>query len=173
MTRTVSGRTLSPDPGREDTLKDLDLQSLTRRTIARLEKAIDRRLPFAAAIHNHTDIRHVHGIFLLRGRLSRAAFRRLQQAVHAEATRDASLQRKARDLFIQNPRMRPLHTRLRLARSRGGRAAPLTQPGCRSCGYGQYSGLPAFKTTCPMCHARLRQENRLRFQLHPERGRRG
>jgi hypothetical protein len=56
---------ISPDPGKEDALKDLDLQQTTRRTIARLEKAIGRRLPFVAAVHNdHTDKRHVHGILL-------------------------------------------------------------------------------------------------------------
>lgn len=159
---------ISPDPGQEDTLKDLDLQQLTRRTIAKLQKAINRRLPYVAAIHDHTKTRHVHGVFLLRGRLSKAAFRKLQQAVHAEATRGALLQRKARDLFIQNPRNRVLHTRLRLAQAKGGKVAQV-QPGCRSCGYGQFTGIPRFRTHCPTCRAPLRETHRPRFQLREER----
>lgn len=159
---------ISPDPGQEDTLKDLDLQQLTRRTIAKLQKAINRRLPFVAAIHDHTGIRHVHGVFLLRGRLSKTAFRKLQESVHAGATRDARLQRKARDLFIQNPRNRVLHARLGLARARGGKM-PQTQPGCRSCGYGQFSGLPSFKAHCPMCRAPLRETRQPRLHLREER----
>jgi hypothetical protein len=106
----------------------------------------------------------VHGFFILRGRLSREAFRELQKTVHGEATRDATLQRKARDLFLQNPRNQALHVRLRLGRSRGGRA-PQVQPGCRSCGYGEFSGLPSYMGSCPMCHARLRDTQKPRLQL--------
>ncbi|HMA89041.1 MAG TPA: hypothetical protein VKP89_09900, partial [Burkholderiales bacterium] len=61
------------DPKHEDSRKDLDLPFITRRTIRKLEKAVGRRLFFVAAVHNadHTPIRHVHGIFLVSGRLSK------------------------------------------------------------------------------------------------------
>jgi hypothetical protein len=84
---------ISPDPRREDRRKDLDLPYITRRTIRELEKALGRRLFFVAAVHNadHTPIRHVHGIFLVRGRLSREHFGLLQEVARAESTRQAVL----------------------------------------------------------------------------------
>lgn len=70
---------ISPDPKGEDSLKDLDLRHITRRMIRRMEKAVGRSLFFVAAVHNadHTSIRHVHGIFLVRGRLSKRHFNAL------------------------------------------------------------------------------------------------
>jgi hypothetical protein len=57
-----------------------------------------RRLFFVAAVHNdHTPIRHVHEVFLVQGRLSREHFRLLQEVARAESTRQAVLQRQARD----------------------------------------------------------------------------
>jgi hypothetical protein len=84
----LSSSSLCPDPKREDSGKDLDLPYITRRTIRKLEKAIGRRLYFVAAVHNadHTPIRHVHGIFLVKGRLSREHFRVLQEVARAEST---------------------------------------------------------------------------------------
>jgi hypothetical protein len=52
---------LSPDPGREDSKRDLNMQKLTRQMMRRLEKRLGTGLPWAAALHDdHTDIRHVH-----------------------------------------------------------------------------------------------------------------
>lgn len=84
---------VSPDPKREDSLKDLDLRYITRRTIRKMEKAVGRRLLFFAAVHNadHTNLRHVHGIFVVRGRLSKEHFRALQEVARAESTREAQL----------------------------------------------------------------------------------
>src|SRR5512132_2280296 len=96
---------ISPDPKREDSGKDLDLPYITRRTMRKLEQAIGRRLYFVAAVHNadHTPIRHVHGIFLVRGRLSKEHFRLLQEIARAESTREALLQRQARPHPHQSP----------------------------------------------------------------------
>ena len=63
-----------------------------------------------AAVHNadHTPIRHVHGIFLVRGRLSKEHFRALQEVARAESTREALLQRQARNLIRTSPRYQVL-----------------------------------------------------------------
>jgi hypothetical protein len=52
---------LSPDPGGEDTKRDLKMQQLTRTMMQRLAKRLKTPIPWAAALHDdHTDIRHVH-----------------------------------------------------------------------------------------------------------------
>src|SRR5512132_2848341 len=83
---------ISPDPKREDSGKDLDLPYITRRTMRKLEQAIGRRLYFVAAVHNadHTPVRHVHGIFLVKGRLSKEHFRLLQEVAPGRVDTRAS-----------------------------------------------------------------------------------
>src|SRR5512132_788022 len=157
---------ISTDPAKEDTSKDLDLPHITRRTIRKIDCAIGRRLYFVAAVHNdHTSVRHVHGIFLVRGRLSKEHFRLLQETARAEATREALFQRKARDLVLSNPRYRTFSILSRpLSRGRGGRT-PLMQPGCRSCGYGEFSGIPSYRNFCPLCRASLKTDRLPRLLL--------
>jgi hypothetical protein len=165
---------ISPDPKREDSLKDLDLPFITRRTIRKLEKAVGRRFFFVAAVHNadHTPIRHIHGIFLVSGRLSKEQFRLLQEVARAEATSGALLLRRARDLALQHPRYQALASGRRLLiRGRGAARVPKMQPGCRTCGFGEFGGLPAYKTHCPICRTSLREERQVRFRLHAQEGR--
>ena len=111
-----------------------------------------------AAVHNadHTPIRHVHGIFLVRGRLSKEHFRLLQEVARAESTREALLQRQARDLIRTSPRYQVLsRIRREIIRGRGGGSVAKVQPGCRNCGFGEFSGIPGNRTHCPLCHASL------------------
>ena len=72
---------LNFDPVREDTYKDLDIQHITRQTISHLGKLLGRDLQFVATVHNadHTPLRHVHGFFLVQGRLSREKFQRASE----------------------------------------------------------------------------------------------
>jgi hypothetical protein len=163
---------ISPDPKREDSLKDLDLPFITRRTIRKLEKAVGRRFFFVAAVHNHTPIRHIHGIFLVSGRLSKEQFRLLQEVARAEATSGALLLRRARDLALQHPRYQALASGRRLLiRGRGGARVPKVQPGCRTCGFGEFGGIPAYKTHCPLCRTSLKEERPVRFRLDRQEGR--
>jgi predicted Zn-ribbon and HTH transcriptional regulator len=165
---------ISPDPKREDTInKDLDLQHITGRTIRRLEKAVGRQLFFVAAVHaDHTSVRHVHGIFIVKGRLSREHFRALAEVARAESTREALLQRKALDLLRENPRYQTLsRMRRELAPGRAGGRVSKVQPGCRNCGFGEFGGLPAYKTHCPICRVSLRQEHPVKFRLNSQEGR--
>jgi hypothetical protein len=153
---------ISPDPRREDTYKDLDLQHVTRQTIKRIERQLGRHFQFVATVHNdHTLHRHVHGIFLLQGRLSKEEFRALAKTAYKTATQQARLQRKAQDRVRQNPRYRSLNHSLTkdfTPNWRGREYNPLpSQSGCSSCGYGQLTGIPRYLYRCPNCHARLKQ----------------
>jgi predicted Zn-ribbon and HTH transcriptional regulator len=149
---------ISPDPKREDTYKDLDLQHITRQTLLRLEKQLGRHFQFVATVHNdHTPHRHVHGIFLLQGRLSKEEFRALQKTVYKTATQQAHLQRKAQDRVRQNPRYRSLNQSVSTPR-RWRSIKPLRfQPACQSCGYGQFTGIPIYLSHCPVCHRSLKR----------------
>lgn len=52
---------LSPDPRREDTRRDLNMQKLTRAMMRSLERRLHTPIPWAAALHDdHTNIRHCH-----------------------------------------------------------------------------------------------------------------
>jgi hypothetical protein len=156
---------ISPDPKREDTYKDLDLQHITRQTLLKLEKQLGRHFEFVATIHNdHTPHRHMHGIFLLQGRLSKEKFRALQVTAYKTATHSARLQRKALDRVREHPRYRTFnryhaHTQVVSVQRLGRSLKPLRlQSGCRSCGYGQFTGIPYYLSYCPMCHARLKRD---------------
>jgi hypothetical protein len=153
---------ISPDPRQEDTYRDLDLQHVTRQTIKRIEKQLGRHFQFVATVHNdHTPHRHVHGIFLLQGRLSKEEFRALAKTAYKTATQQAHLQRKAQDRVRQNPRYHSFNHNLTKAFTpnwRGREYKPLrSQSGCSSCGYGQLTGIPRYLYRCPNCHARLKQ----------------
>jgi hypothetical protein len=90
---------LSPDPKREDRLKDLDLQHITRKTIRQLQAQLGRPVQLIATIHDdHAPHRHVHGIMIMHGRLSREDFKRLRET----ATQEAKFQRRTLDLAREN-----------------------------------------------------------------------
>jgi hypothetical protein len=178
---------VSPDPKKEDTYKDLDLEHLTRQTILALERQLGLTLPFAAVIHpaDHTPLRHVHGVFLLPKRLSKAAFRALQQVAWTSATAQARLQRRAREMVRGNSYFRALpltqflrgyreHTQAVRHRARiGGRRSlrtvrvfargyrpPRLQRGCSHCGFGITTGVSAFLSLCPQCGRGLGRQSR-------------
>jgi hypothetical protein len=178
---------INPDPAKEDTYKDLDLEHLTRQTIQALERKLGLSLPFVAVLHpaDHTNLRHVHGIFLLPRRISQAAFKKLRQVAWTTATAQARLQRRARDRVRENPRNRRLalskaFTRswekpqavrskaqgralLRLKPRRRGVRPPRFQRGCSSCGFGRVTGLSVFLAVCPQCGRPLTRERKLRL----------
>jgi hypothetical protein len=165
------------DPTREDSRKDIDLVRLTRHTIRVLEARLGRQLPFAATIHNadHSPLRHMHGIFLLQQRLSRAQFYELRRLAWHTATAEARRQRRLLDLVRENPRLRflaqarlltqPRRLTQTVSAQRRDRAyRPLRlQHGCHHCGYGQVTGIPTWRTSCPSCRTPLKKEQALRL----------
>jgi hypothetical protein len=86
---------ISPDPALEDTLKDLDLREIMDQTMLALQSKFPKQqLEYFAAIHtDHTDIRHVHVVALLRGRLTKGHLRHLKDT----ATQEALSQRQTLD----------------------------------------------------------------------------
>src|SRR4030095_2845424 len=63
---------LSPDPSKEDTKRDLNMQKLTRQMMQRLEKRLKTTIPWAGALHaDHTDIRNVHILAAIPRRLQK------------------------------------------------------------------------------------------------------
>jgi hypothetical protein len=141
---------LSPDPKREDRFKDLDLEHLTRKTIRQLQEQLGRPLEFIATIHDdHAPHRHMHGILILQGKLSREDFTLLRDS----ATQEARLQRRTLDVARENLKY--------LVRNREGRewqprvrSRPAKIHMCPDCGVMQNK----YASECFNCGASLRQE---------------
>jgi hypothetical protein len=86
---------ISPDPQKEDTLKDLYLWHITEQTMLTLEDRLKIQVPFIAAEHDdHTDNRHTHVLACVSGKLKPQDFQALRQS----ATAAALTQRQERDL---------------------------------------------------------------------------
>jgi hypothetical protein len=82
---------LSPDPIKEDTKRDLNMQKLTRQMMQRLEKRLKTKIPWAGSLHDdHTDKRHVHILAAIPRRLKTYE---LEALIH-EATRICLDQRR-------------------------------------------------------------------------------
>ena len=157
---------ISPDPAKEDTYKDLDLQLVTRQTILKLEKQLGRSVWFVATEHNdHAPHRHIHGIFLISGKLTREEFKSLSRSLRFAATQESHLQRKAHDAVRLHPRHQVLVWSVRSVTRGSGAAPQRTQPGCRSCGYGELTGIPVYLSYCPLCLTRLGKERTVRLEL--------
>jgi hypothetical protein len=82
---------LSPDPSKEDTKRDLNMQKLTRQMMQRLEKRLKTTIPWAGALHDdHTDKRHVHILAAIPRRLQKYEL----EALIKEATTICKEQRR-------------------------------------------------------------------------------
>ena len=85
---------ISPDPATEDTKRDLFLQEVTHKTLDMLEQRIGKSVSYVASIHDdHTDIRHVHVLAVVKGRLYPEDFKAMRET----ATTVSVQQRKSRD----------------------------------------------------------------------------
>jgi hypothetical protein len=87
---------MSPDPETEDKPRDLPLRQIFTNTMLNLEERLHQPIQWVAAIHDdHTDKRHIHAVAIIKGRLKREDL----EALISSATREAQLQRGARDLM--------------------------------------------------------------------------
>jgi hypothetical protein len=148
---------LNFDPRKEDRRRDLDLRSITRQTILALEERLQRTIRFIAVEHNdHTALRHIHAIALIKlGRgekLTREDFRALRNV----ATQKALFQGKARDL-LQHYQLTRSYAQRYIAMA-GGRARrrrklrALTPVHSCSCGSKEsMKRLKDGKYWCPLC----------------------
>jgi hypothetical protein len=82
---------ISTDPLCEDTLRDLDLRRVMEQTMLTVQSRFQgQKIQYFAAIHtDHSDIRHVHVLALIKGRLSKQDLR----VIRAAATGEAKAQR--------------------------------------------------------------------------------
>ena len=86
---------ISPDPQKEDSKKDLYLQSITEHTMLALDDGLKKNIQFLAVTHSdHTDIRHVHVMACVKERIEKPDLKALREA----ATEAALFQRQELDL---------------------------------------------------------------------------
>lgn len=92
---------VNPDPKREDNRHDLDLRDLTEQTMSILTDKFHQRqqiVQWVAAVHaDHTELRHVHILAVVPGRLTEHDFARMREA----ATTASVAQRKELDRHLQ------------------------------------------------------------------------
>src|SRR5918992_2008175 len=144
-------------PTKEDTRKDLNLWEITRITLEHIKTQFGDSVPFVATIHDdHTLLRHVHGFFIVEGRLSREEFAKIK-GLWKIASFEARRQRKRLDGMHASQRYKKLLPLLekykrkhQQGRGRRGRTIRM-QPACQHCGYGGRSGMPAYLLVCPVC----------------------
>jgi hypothetical protein len=153
-------------PQREDTRKDLNLWAITRKTLAHIKTHFGDSVPFVATIHNdHTPLRHVHGFFIVGGRLSREEFAKIK-GLWKVATAEARSQRRRLDRMHESlhyKKLLPLIEKYKRKREqgRGRRMRDIRmQPACQRCGYGGMYGMPAYFLVCPSCKQWLTSSRR-------------
>jgi hypothetical protein len=90
---------LSPDPKQEDKKRDLHMREVTEKTMLRFEERMNKQVQWVAAVHaDHTEIRHVHIVAVVAGRLQRQDFQALPQVLRGAATEACMEQRRELDL---------------------------------------------------------------------------
>jgi hypothetical protein len=144
-------------PTKEDTRKDLNLWEVTRKTLEQIKTKFGDSVPFVATIHDdHTQLRHVHGFFMVEGRLSKEEFTKIK-GLWKIASFEVRRQRNRLDCMHKSLRFQKLLPLIeKYKRKRGqGRGVRMRdirmQPACQHCGYGGRSGIPAYFLTCPIC----------------------
>jgi predicted Zn-ribbon and HTH transcriptional regulator len=150
-------------PLKEDTRKDLNLWEITRKTLEQIKTQFGDSVPFVATIHDdHTLLQHVHGFFIVEGRLPREEFakiRGLWKATSFEARRQRRRLDRMRE-GIRFKKLLPLIENYKRKREQG-RGKQMRnirlQPACVHCGYGGRDGMPAYLLTCPSCKNWLTQ----------------
>jgi hypothetical protein len=162
---------ISPDPTKEDSLRDLNLAQLTVQTMMELENRLKTHILFAAVEHNdHAPHRHVHVLAILNRKLVRADINFLRD----KATSATLLQRRILDLKQERSQSvkyklskKPLAAGrvVRTNRASGVSSAPprRIRPACPSCSEGNAE--PMRKLSKPpqmqlMRHCRQTNRNR-------------
>src|SRR5687768_1086247 len=89
-------------PLKEDTRKDLNLWEITRKTLEQIKSQFGDSVPFVATIHDdHTALRHIHGFFIVDGRLPKEEFAKIK-GLWKVASKEVWRQRKRLDRMRQS-----------------------------------------------------------------------
>ena len=150
-------------PVKEDTRKDLNLWEITQKTLEHIKTQFGDSVPFVATIHDdHTLLRHIHGFFIVEGRLPKEEFAKIK-GLWKVASAEVWRQRRHLDRMHKSLRYRkllPLIEKYKHKREQR-RGRPMReirmQPACQHCGYGGRDGMPAYLLTCPSCKNWLTQ----------------
>ncbi|HET9786264.1 MAG TPA: hypothetical protein VFP47_03970, partial [Pyrinomonadaceae bacterium] len=134
-------------PVKEDTRKDLNLWDITRKTLEQIKSQFGDSVPFVATIHDdHTALRHIHGFFIVEGRLSKEEFAKIKglwKVASAEVWRQRSrLDRMRQSLGYQNSN--PFLKTTNANEGRGGEC------GCKTSGCSRHVSTAAMGA-CPAC----------------------
>ena len=150
-------------PVKEDTRKDLNLWEITKKTLEHIKTQFGDSVPFVATIHDdHTLLRHVHGFFIVQGKLPKEEFAKIR-GLWKVASKEVRRQRRRLDGMHASrgyKKLLPLIEKYKRKhqQGRGGRMRTIRmQPACMHCGYGGMSGMPAYFLTCPVCKQWLTQ----------------
>jgi hypothetical protein len=153
-------------PVKEDTNKDLNLWEITQKTLEHIKTHYGQSVPFVATIHDdHTALRHVHGFFIVEGRLDREEFKKIK-GLWKVASAEVWRQRRRLDRMHKSQRFKkllPLIEKYKRKRGQGRRVRIRDirmQPACQHCGYGGRYGIHAYFLTCPVCKQWLTQSRR-------------
>src|SRR5918999_1071277 len=156
-------------PTKEDTRRDLNIWEITRNTLAQIKTQFGDSVPFVATIHDdHTLLRHVHGFFIVDGRLPKEEFAKIK-GLWKVASFEVRRQRRRLDGMHASQgykKLLPLIEKYKRKhqQGRGGRMRTIRmQPACQHCGYGGMSGMPAYLLSFPVCkqwltHSRQEQQ---------------
>jgi hypothetical protein len=146
-----------------DTRKDLNLWELTRKTLEHIKTQFGDSVPFVATIHDdHTLLRHVHGFFIVEGRLSKEEFAKARGLWKVASAEARSQRRRLNGMHasLRYKKLLPLieQYKRKHQQGRGGRMQTIRmQPACHHCGYGGMTGMPAYLLVCPVCKQWLTQ----------------
>src|SRR5918998_653998 len=150
-------------PVKEDTRKDLNLWEVTRNTLEHIKTQFGDSVPFVATIHDdHTLLRHIHGFFIVQGKLPKAEFAKIK-SLWKVASFEVRRQRRRLDGMHASrgyKKLLPLieQYKRKHQQGRGRSMRPIRmQAACQHCGYGGMSGIPAYLLTCPVCKQWLTQ----------------
>src|SRR5918993_1176428 len=150
-------------PVKEDTRKDVNLWGITKKTLEHIKTQFGDSVSFVATIHDdHTLLRHIHGFFIVEGKLPKEEFKKIK-GLWKIASAEAWRQRRRLDRMHKSQRFKKLLPLIEnyKRKHQQGRGRPMRtirmQPACQHCGYGGRSGIPAYLLTCPVCKQWLTQ----------------
>ena len=110
---------ISPDPAKEDHSRDLDMEQIAYITMQTVEERVKTAVQWVAAVHQeHSDVRHIHALAAVKGRLTPPDLRALMALSASYGADSALFQRLG---FHRSRHYRGQKTRHRVYLRAGGR----------------------------------------------------
>ena len=142
-------------PVKEDTRKDLNLWEITRKTLEHIKTQFGDSVPFVATIHDdHTLLRHVHGFFIVEGRLPKEEFAKIR-GLWKVASTEARQQRRRLDGMHASRDIKncSAYRKVQTQTPAGEGKADARQSGCsrhvKTVAMGDFTGIPSYLLNLP------------------------